>query len=235
MAEATRVIMEVIALTLADVDIAQDNGVDRIELACGLAEGALTPSYGFMEEARRCSRIPIFAMIRPRYGDFNYNHLEIAAMVRDIKTARDTGLDGVILGVLDARGQVNREAMETLLTAAAPLPVTFHRAFDSVQDPYIALEQILNLKGIKRLLTSGQSENALAGASLIRELQPRAGSNLSLMPGVGITPANVAAVIQATGAREVHLGVGLRTPADPMGKLDAVKVRAARRALDKTI
>ncbi|MGI9862258.1 copper homeostasis protein CutC [Moorella naiadis] len=235
MVTQTEVIMEVIALTLEDVAIAQDNGADRIELACGLAEGALTPSYGFMAEARRISKISIFTMIRPRHGDFNYSPAEIAAMRQDIKAAKDTGMDGVILGVLDSQGEVNLAAMVELVAAAEPLPVTFHRAFDMAANPYRTLEQLLQYKGVKRLLTSGRAGSTQEGAPLIRELQVRAGSNICVMPGMGITPANVAAAIQATGAREVHLGVGLRTPADPLGQLDAGKVRAARRALDNII
>lgn len=48
-----RKVMEVIALSLEDIVIAQEHGANRIELCSGLAEGALTPSYGFMEQARK--------------------------------------------------------------------------------------------------------------------------------------------------------------------------------------
>jgi copper homeostasis protein len=82
--------------------------------------------------------------------------------------------------------------------------VTFHRAFDVCRDPFQALEQLVDL-GIGRVLTSGQEASALEGAELIRELVGRAGDQIVVMPGGGITPRNVGKIVKLSGVSEVHL------------------------------
>lgn len=228
----TKHIMEVIALTLDDIRIAQENGADRIELAVGLAEGALTPSYGFMEQARTISQIPIFPMIRPRYGDAVYSRTEIESMKRDIRVARETGMDGAVFGVLDKNQNLAVELMEELISVSGSMDITFTRVFDSTPDPIKTLEQLRQFSSIKRILTAGQADTLMEGASAIREFQSKAGDRFRLMPGLGINPENIADIVKATGAREFHMGVGLRMPEGPMGMLDGSKVSQIRKLLD---
>ncbi|MDA8228126.1 MAG: hypothetical protein M0T74_10610 [Desulfitobacterium hafniense] len=227
-----KIIMEVIALSLEDIIIAQENGADRIELAFGLAEGALTPSYGFMELARKISRIPIFPIIRPRHGDAVYSSAEIASMKRDIQVAKETGMDGVVFGVVDKNNWVAVDLMEELIMTAGSMDVTFTRVFDSTPDPLEAMEQLQKFTAIKRILTSGQADSLIAGAAMIKKFQSKAGERFSFMPGLGINPENVVEIVQATGAREFHMGVGLRMPEGPFGTLDGARVRKVRELLD---
>ena len=72
-------------------------GATRIELCSSLALGGLTPSYGFMQQAAKQSTIPVYGMIRPRQGDFFYSEEEIEMMRWDIETAKQAGLNGVVL------------------------------------------------------------------------------------------------------------------------------------------
>lgn len=227
-----KMVMEVIALSLEDIIIAQDNGADRIELAFGLAEGALTPSYGFMEQARKISRIPIFPMIRPRHGDAIYNRMEIESMKRDIQIARETGMDGVVFGVLNHSNCVAVDFMEELTTVAGSLDVTFTRVFDATPNPIETMEQLRRFTNVRRILTAGQADSLMAGAPVIQKFQSEAGERFTLMPGVGINPENILGIVEATGAREFHMGVGLRTPEGPFGTLDSSKVNKVRNLLD---
>lgn len=81
----------------------------------------------------------------------------------------------------------------------------FHRAFDVAADPRVALDALISL-GITRLLTSGAEPTAAAGAPLITELIARAAGRIEILPGGGLRDHNVADLIRATGARQVHLG-----------------------------
>jgi len=118
---------------------AETGGADRIELCSALSEDGLTPSIGFAKKCVEDLSIPIFPMIRPRKGDFNYSKEEIQIMIEDIHQLKAAGVHGIVVGVLQKDRQINEIALRRFINAARPLPVTFHRAFDYTIDPYNAL------------------------------------------------------------------------------------------------
>lgn len=196
-------LLEVAANSVASALAAQAGGAGRVELCAALELGGLTPSQATIAMARERLRIPLYVLIRPRAGDFLYDELECEAMRRDIETCAALGCDGVVLGVLDAEGDVDLPRCRALIDAAGSMGITFHRAFDLARDPRRALEDAIAL-GCERVLTSGGQASALEGAPLIRELLAQAAGRIAIMPGAGVTPGNLAALAAATGAREFH-------------------------------
>ncbi len=55
---------------------ADKGGADRIELAANLIIGGTSPSIELYNEIRRQSDIKIFALLRARFGDFQYTENE---------------------------------------------------------------------------------------------------------------------------------------------------------------
>lgn len=151
---STRLTLEIASNSLASALAAQAGGADRIELFDNLAEGGTTPSFASIAIARERLSIPLFVLVRPRPGDFHYDALETELMLRDIAQCRALGCDGVVIGALDAQGNVDLPLCRELVQAAGPLQVTFHRAFDAARDLPAALEQVVGL-GCQRVLTSG--------------------------------------------------------------------------------
>ncbi|WP_224996292.1 copper homeostasis protein CutC [Cesiribacter sp. SM1] len=189
---------------------AQAGGATRVELCAGLSEGGLTPSAGLIEITSKSIHIPVHVLIRPRRGDFLYSAHEFDVMKRDIKTAKALGVAGIVLGVLKPDGQVDVVRTAELIAIAAPLSITFHRAFDMTPDPFKALEDVIGLKA-DRLLTSGQQPSALAGASLLAKLVQRAANRLIVMPGGGISAENIQELLISTGATAYHASARSRT------------------------
>ena len=183
---------------------AQDGGADRVELCDNLFEGGTTPSAGSIQLAGERLRIKLHVIIRPRGGDFLYSDLEFAIMQRDIETAKGLGVDGVVIGLLTADGDIDVQRTRQLVKVARPMSVTFHRAFDVAREPFEALETLIGL-GIDRLLTSGQEESVTDGAELIAELVDRARDRLIIMPGGGFSERNVGRIVAQTRAREIHV------------------------------
>jgi len=190
--------------SVAGAVAAAAGGADRLELCADLHAGGLTPSLGLCEEVVAAVRIPVFAMLRPRPGDFLYDRGEFAAMRRDAAHLRRAGAAGLVAGVLAADGALDAERMAELLAAAGGASFTCHRAFDVCRDADAVLEQLVAL-GVARVLTSGQAANALAGAARIRDLVARAAGRLVVMAGAGVRDSNVRDLVAATGVREVHL------------------------------
>ncbi len=179
------------------------SGADRIELCSNLAEGGTTPSYGLTEAVRDIKNIRLHVLIRPRGGDFLYNPSEFGIMVKDIEICKKIGADGVVFGILNSDGTIDKLRSSELVEIARPLDVTFHRAFDMSRDPFEALEDIIAC-GIGRLLTSGQKNKASDGIKLISELVNRASGRLSVMPGSGISDSNIETIARKTRAGEFH-------------------------------
>ncbi|MBC7981712.1 copper homeostasis protein CutC [Candidatus Parcubacteria bacterium] len=195
--------LEVIGFNLETCLIAQSAGAYRIELCDNPGDGGTTPSYGFIKTARKMLQIKLYPMIRPRGGDFLYSEAEFETMKTDIQVCKDLGCDGIVTGILNADGTVDKEKCRQLVELSYPLGVTFHRAFDRTNDPYKALEDIIAI-GCERILTSGQKPTALAGAELIHGLIQQAAGRIIIMPGSGILSDNILAIAEKTGAQEFH-------------------------------
>ena len=201
-----RFVVEISVESVERAVAAERGGASRIELCRSLEIGGVTPGVELMREVRARVSVPIFSMVRPRGGDFVYSAAEFEEMRAAIKAARSTGMDGVVLGLLKADGTVDVARTAELVRAAAPLPVTFHRAFDESADLFGALEDVI-ATGATRLLTSGGSATASEAVALIAELVRNARGRIAVMPGSGVTAGNVAEIAVATGATEIHAGL----------------------------
>ncbi len=196
-------ILEVIAFNIESCRIIEEAGGGRIELCANPNEGGTTVSYGMMKAAREAVAIPIFPIIRPRGGDFHYNEEEYAIMLSDIRLAKDSGMDGVVIGMLTREGAIDFPKIAAMVELAYPMEVTFHRAFDRVRDPLEALEQVIEA-GCNRILTSGGRDTVEQGIPQLQEWIKAADDRIIILPGSGIRSTNIAAIATATGLREFH-------------------------------
>lgn len=196
-------LLEVIAFTIESCRNAQSASAGRIELCDNPADGGTTPSYGLIKAARQLLQVPVYVMIRPRGGDFLYSDEEFGIMRTDIRLCKQMGCDGVVLGLLNADGSIDKRRTAQLAGLAYPMGVTFHRAFDRCANPFEALEHIID-SGCERILTSGQQTTALAGAALIHDLVKQADERIIIMPGSGVNSSNITELAEKTGAAEFH-------------------------------
>jgi copper homeostasis protein len=197
-------ILEIAVFSPEAALLAASTAADRLELCAGYAGGGLTPSIGTMRVVREQVRnIPIYVMIRPREGDFVYTENELAIMRHDILTAKELKMDGIVCGALTDKNEINETVCEKLVQLAHPLPVTFHRAFDCCVNPIHELETLIRC-GVKRVLTSGQKNSAVEGASLLADLVKAAKDRIIIMPGAGITAGNIHLLRERTKAVEFH-------------------------------
>jgi copper homeostasis protein len=197
-------IIEICANSAQSCVEAEEGGAKRVELCAGIPEGGTTPSFGEIITAKRLTNsIDINVIIRPRGGDFLYSESEVTSMIDDIELMRKLDVHGVVFGCLLEDGSIDVKLMKQLMESARPLSVTFHRAFDVCKDPFIALEQIIEL-GCDRILTSGQQSDAVKGIPLIKELVRRADGRIIIMPGCGVREDNISMIEAETGAIEFH-------------------------------
>jgi len=197
-------LVEACVSSVASAIEAEKAGARRVELCDNLLEGGTTPSAASIQLAGKILSIDLNVIIRPRGGDFFYSDIEFEVMKSDILAAKELGADGVVIGVLNIDGRVDKKRTRELIELARPMNVTFHRAFDMTADPFGALRDLIELK-VDRILTSGQKNTAMEGIRLISDLVKEAEDKVIIMPGCGITPENIARLATETGAREFHV------------------------------
>eukprot|EP01132_Coremiostelium_polycephalum_P007711 gene7711-9485_t len=190
--------LEICVDSLESCEEAIKGGAHRLELCSSLFLGGLTPSWGMMKIVReRFPNFPIHVMIRPRGGDFLYSKAEIEIMKQDILAAKQLGFNGVVFGLLNADGSIDKHTTSDLIQLSLPMSITFHRAF--------GIKDLLEIGNIERLLTSGTESSVLEGIDVIRDLIKLSEGRIKILPGGGITERNISKIIKKTGLYELHL------------------------------
>jgi copper homeostasis protein len=198
----TKVKLEIACNSFQSCLNAQLGGADRIELFENILEGGCTPSYGLIKLVKEKLNIPIYVMIRPRGGNFNYSDEEFDIMKTDIKICQELKVDGVVFGILNHHNEIDIKRNNTLINLCK-IPATFHRAFDRTNDLISSAEEIIKI-GFERILTSGGKMNVDEGKNNILQLQKMFDDKIIVMPGCGVTPKNAKKIIDFTGTSEIH-------------------------------
>ena len=184
--------LEIACFNAASAIIAAGAGADRIELCSNYAVGGLTPSLDSLRQIRSATTTPVNVMIRPRPGNFVYSEDELEEMRSEIQQFKPEA-SGFVFGILDNENNVNEARNSELVKLAAPLPCTFHRAFDQVPDMSQATTQLIKC-GFASILTSGGQPNATLGADNVAGLQQEIGDKISLILGGGVRSTNIEAL-----------------------------------------
>ncbi|GGA54639.1 hypothetical protein GCM10011507_02410 [Edaphobacter acidisoli] len=108
-----------------------------------------------------------------------------------------------MLGILHADGRVDIERTREMVALAAPLEITFHRAFDYTASLDHALEDVI-AAGCSRVLTSGGEPDVVTGADTLAHLVRHAAGRIEIAVGGGLRRKNAASLAQSTGARHFH-------------------------------
>ena len=204
--------------------LAEKGGANRLELCGNLIIGGTTPSLALYHEIRKHTHIRIHALIRPRFGDFLYTDHEMNIMEEEIEAFREAGADGVVIGCLDADGNLDEAKMSRLMKAAGSMSVTLHRAFDVCRDPFAALELCKKL-GVNTILTSGQKQSSLEGAELIAELANRTGEDgPDIMAGAGVNAKVIGELLGKTPLTSFHMSGKVTLPSGMQFRKEGVNM-----------
>jgi copper homeostasis protein len=232
--------LEICVDDAAGLAAAISGGADRIELCSSLTVGGLTPTPGLMALAAT-AQIPVYAMIRPRPGDFVFSADDVATMETDIDAARAAGLSGVVLGATHADGSLDTAILKRLAARASGLGLTLHRAFDLAPDFPAAIDTAIAL-GFERILTSGGAARAIDGLDALRAITAHAAGRIAIMAGSGVTADN-AKTLLALGVTDLHASASRAIEIPPgraadlgyvapgMKRTDAELVAALKRAM----
>lgn len=182
---------------------AQENGAHCAELCESLEVGGVTPSYGTLKKVANDMKIPVRVLIRPRSGNYIYNDSELEIMCQDIQLVKELGYEGVVIGALDEKGDLDVEKIKAMMKVGEGMKFTFHRAIDACNNPLEALEILIDL-GFDKVLTSGCKPKAVEGIDVIRQMQEQFGDKIKIMAGGGVNINNIMTIINETGVSNCH-------------------------------
>lgn len=194
--------LEVCVVDVAGVNAATTGGADRLELCSALEIGGITPTRGFVSCAQQ-GTLPTYVLVRARGGDFVYSDVEIDIMLQDIAEFSEIGVNGFVIGALTTASELDLPNLRILMAACQDSEVTLHRAFDQVVDQEAALEEAVEL-GFDRILTSGGRSTVTEGLEQLALLNRKADGRIRIVPGGGISPANLATILDSLSPSEVH-------------------------------
>ena len=214
-------ILEICANSYKSAINAQRAGAHRIELCEDLSVGGVTPNEQTLAKVLEELSIPVFVLVRPRSGDFNYSDEEFHMMLQTIDVCKAKGCAGIVAGVLNTDRTIDEQRTNTLIEHSRPLAFTFHRAFDEVIDPKTSLEILIRL-GVDRILTSGQEAKAIEGLPMLKALNQLANEKLIIMPGSGINPNN-ALNFKKAGFIEIHGSASKLVNGEKVSDIDTIK------------
>lgn len=190
--------------TLEDALAAEKRGANRIELCSALDQDGLTPSKELTQQCVQNLSIPVMAMVRPRSGNFVYTEEEIQQMEAEIEFFKQSGVAGVVFGLLTEAGDVDVENTSRLARLAMPLEVTFHKAIDYTNDILKSFQELNAIKGITRVLTSGGMDTAWNGRHVLKQMQNMAGRRIKIIAAGKVLPENREQIAAFTGVSELH-------------------------------
>lgn len=197
-------IKEACVESLAEARLAQKRGADRIELCSDLANDGLTPSFQLMKKACSELDIPVMVMARPRAGNFVYTDEELVQTKIAINLAKEAGAHGVVIGLLTPDNKIDEPHTRMLAEYAAPLPVTFHKAIDEMENPVEGVNVLKTIPNIKRILTSGGKPTALEGQETIRKMIAEAEGKITMLVAGKVLDSNSNEIQKLTGTNELH-------------------------------
>lgn len=195
-------LIEICVSSRTALELASKYGVDRVELCQELGCGGLTPSIALVERSVSLG-LNTHVLIRPRSGDFVYDAAEKIQIMDDIVHYQKLGIQGVVVGVLNKQRMLDISFLRRLRMLTPNIELTFHKAFDDIDNWQKALEQLISIK-FDRILTAGSEINVFAGKERLKEMIEFASGRIQILPGGGLTPENIDEVIEFLKPNALH-------------------------------
>ena len=195
--------LEIACFNLESALIAEQGGADRVEFCANMQMGGTTPSLSDFVELKSQISIPVYVMIRPRGGDFVYSDAEFNEMKSSLIQFKEADADGFVFGILDKNRKLDILRNKQLLDLADGLPITFHKAFDEVVEPLIALQQLIDL-GFDNILTSGQAATAMLGLPILKQLLQQSENKITIMVGGSVRSTHIRELMNELNSTWYH-------------------------------
>jgi len=180
------------------------SGVHQVELCSRLDLDGCTP---LIEDVTKClSQLDILTkvMIRPYPGPFVFDASVFDVMKQEIREMKAIGVKEVVYGITTPDQRLDIQHIAHLRDLAYPMEITIHKAIDTCDNIVFAIEELVQLGGIKSVLTSGGAATAELGQAQLKKMIGLAAEQIEIIPAGKITPHNIRLLHQQLQATTYH-------------------------------
>ena len=185
------IIKEVCVDNITDAINAVKLGADRIEFCSKLDEDGLTPRIEDLISIKKIVSCPIRVMVRPHSKSFIYSEQDLDEMKKTIKLCKEHSFDGVVFGCLDKNMELDIKKIKYLTDLSKPLNVIIHKAIDLTSSPLNSLKQLLEIKQINGVLSSGGTDTAEHGLDNLKKMIAISPPDFEIISAGKITSENL--------------------------------------------
>ena len=185
------IIKEVCVDNITDALNAVKFGADRIEFCSKLNEDGLTPKTEDLISIKKIVSCPIRVMVRPHSKSFIYSEQDLDEMKKTINLCKEYSFDGVVFGCLDKNMELDIKKIKYLTDLSKPLNVIIHKAIDLTSSPLNSLKQLLEIKQIKGVLSSGGADTAEHGLDNLKKMIAISPADFEIISAGKITNKNI--------------------------------------------
>jgi copper homeostasis protein len=222
--------IEVIVQTVEGARAAADGGADRLEVVRAIRDGGLTPALSVVEAIKNATSLPLRVMVRENAG-FETSEAEIEVLRVAAWNVTKLAIDGIVVGFARS-GELLLPQFAAVIEAAPGVPITFHRAFDSLADPLAAIDTLCGHPRIDGILTSGGDGSVGERCARLNQYVARANPRVAIIAGGGVDLEMFGLLVRQQIVRTIHVGRAAREGNNPEGPVSAASVRRLRDLAD---
>ena len=185
------IIKEVCVDNIMDAINAVKFGADRIEFCSKLDEDGLTPRTEDLISIKKIVSCPIRVMVRPHSKSFIYSEQDLNEMKKTINLCKEHSFDGVVFGCLDKNMELDIKKIKYLTDLSKPLNVIIHKAIDLTSSPLNSLKQLIEIKQVNGVLSSGGADTAEHGLDNLKKMIAISPPDFEIISAGKITNKNI--------------------------------------------
>jgi len=190
---------------LSEAKQAVAEGANRLELCSALELDGLTANRAEFLDIKQNLEVPVRVMLRNSHPGFDVSERELGELQADADWFKSHGADGFVFGFAGC-GAIDVAATLNLLSHCAPLPCTFHKAFDTCLSLTNSLESLIEWR-FSSVLTSGGAKTASAGAEKLASLVAQAAGRIEVIVAGKVRQDNLLALNSSIKGSHYHYRV----------------------------
>ena len=130
-------------------------------------------------------------MVRPHSKSFIYSEQDFDEMKKTINLCKEHSFDGVVFGCLDKNMELDIKKIKYLTDLSKPLNVIIHKAIDLTSSPLNSLKQLLEIKQVNGVLSSGGADTAEHGLDNLKKMIAISPPDFEIISAGKITNKNI--------------------------------------------